>query len=88
MPSRADSWTDRVNGVGAKTVVTGNPVRPAVIEAAKPYQAPASDQPFHLLVFGGSQGAQFFSDAVPAGIKAAAAGRSRQRLDGDAAGTR
>ena len=55
---------------GAKTVVTGNPVRPAVLEAAKtPYAASRPEQPFNLLVFGGSQGAQFFSDAVPPAIE-------------------
>jgi UDP-N-acetylglucosamine--N-acetylmuramyl-(pentapeptide) pyrophosphoryl-undecaprenol N-acetylglucosamine transferase len=60
---------ERANGVGAKTVVTGNPVRPAVIEAANTaFAAPAADQPFRLLVFGGSQGAQFFSDAIPPAI--------------------
>jgi UDP-N-acetylglucosamine--N-acetylmuramyl-(pentapeptide) pyrophosphoryl-undecaprenol N-acetylglucosamine transferase len=53
----------------AKTVVTGNPVRPPVIEAAKkPFSAPARGEPFHLLVFGGSQGARFFSDALPPAI--------------------
>lgn len=52
-----------------KTVATGNPVRPAVIEAAKtPYAPSAEGAPFHLLVFGGSQGAQFFSEALPAAI--------------------
>ena len=57
---------------GDKTVVTGNPVRPAVLEAAEtPYRASAAGEPFRLLVFGGSQGAQFFSDAVPAAICAA-----------------
>ncbi len=56
---------------GAKTVVTGNPVRPPVIQAAAEPYAPARDgQPFRLLVFGGSQGAQFFSDAIPAAIAA------------------
>ena len=51
-----------------------------MIEAANTaYQAPASDQPFHLLVFGGSQGAQFFSDAVPLAIKALPPA-ARQRL--------
>ncbi|MEW9804911.1 undecaprenyldiphospho-muramoylpentapeptide beta-N-acetylglucosaminyltransferase [Mesorhizobium sp. ZMM04-5] len=56
---------------GAKTVVTGNPVRPAVLRAAEtPYAAAKPGQPFRLLVFGGSQGAQFFSDAVPAAIAA------------------
>lgn len=57
------------SAAGAKTVTTGNPVRPQVMEAAKtPYVASAGEEPFRLLVFGGSQGAQFFSDAVPAAI--------------------
>jgi len=50
-------------------LVTGNPVRPAVIEAAQtPYPARAAGDPFRLLVFGGSQGAQFFSNAVPEAV--------------------
>ena len=54
---------------GAKTVTTGNPVRPQVLEAAKTPYVPSNDgESFHFLVFGGSQGAQFFSDAVPAAI--------------------
>ncbi|RUU12006.1 undecaprenyldiphospho-muramoylpentapeptide beta-N-acetylglucosaminyltransferase [Mesorhizobium sp. USDA-HM6] len=57
------------SAAGAKTVTTGNPVRPQILEAAKtPYAAPSDGEPFRLLVFGGSQGAQFFSDAVPAAI--------------------
>ncbi len=53
----------------AKMVVTGNPVRPAVIAAAaKDYVPSSAGQPFRLVVFGGSQGAQFFSDAIPAAI--------------------
>jgi UDP-N-acetylglucosamine--N-acetylmuramyl-(pentapeptide) pyrophosphoryl-undecaprenol N-acetylglucosamine transferase len=53
----------------AKTVATGNPVRPAVLKAAGvPYAAAAGDAPFHLVVFGGSQGAQFFSKAVPQAV--------------------
>ncbi|RJT41773.1 undecaprenyldiphospho-muramoylpentapeptide beta-N-acetylglucosaminyltransferase [Mesorhizobium waimense] len=57
------------SAAGAKTVTTGNPVRPQVLEAAKtPYVASAGEEPFRLLVFGGSQGAQFFSDAVPSAI--------------------
>lgn len=52
-----------------KTVVTGNPVRPAVLEAARrPYVQSEAGEPFNLLVFGGSQGAQFFSQAVPAAV--------------------
>jgi len=62
-----------------KTVITGNPVRPAVIAAAAtPYRPSLAGQPFRLLVFGGSQGAQFFSDAVPAALAALPeAGRAR-----------
>lgn len=53
----------------SKTVVTGNPVRPDVIAAAaQPYHPSASGEPFNLLVFGGSQGAQFFSTAIPAAV--------------------
>jgi UDP-N-acetylglucosamine--N-acetylmuramyl-(pentapeptide) pyrophosphoryl-undecaprenol N-acetylglucosamine transferase len=57
------------SGVGDKIVVTGNPVRPAVLDAAAiDYQPSAGEARFNLLVFGGSQGAQFFSDAIPSAI--------------------
>lgn len=60
---------DSVGGYSFKTLTTGNPVRPPVLEAAKiPFAAPSKEQPFELLVFGGSQGAQFFSTAIPAAI--------------------
>lgn len=50
----------------AKTVTTGNPVRPAVIAAsASAYRPSAASDQFNLVVFGGSQGAQFFSQALP-----------------------
>jgi UDP-N-acetylglucosamine--N-acetylmuramyl-(pentapeptide) pyrophosphoryl-undecaprenol N-acetylglucosamine transferase len=49
-----------------KVVLTGNPVRQAVIDAsAHDYEAPAADGLVHVLIFGGSQGARFFSDTVP-----------------------
>ena len=55
--------------IGSKIVATGNPVRPAVAQASgTPYEPSSGEQPFELLVFGGSQGAQFFSDAVPAAV--------------------
>jgi len=45
---------------------TGNPVRDVVLEAAnRPYWAPGAGEPIAILVFGGSQGARFFSDVVP-----------------------
>ncbi|MFD1328578.1 undecaprenyldiphospho-muramoylpentapeptide beta-N-acetylglucosaminyltransferase [Mycoplana ramosa] len=53
----------------AKTVTTGNPVRPAVLAAAEvPYRPATPDGEFRLVVFGGSQGAQFFSKAVPQAV--------------------
>jgi UDP-N-acetylglucosamine--N-acetylmuramyl-(pentapeptide) pyrophosphoryl-undecaprenol N-acetylglucosamine transferase len=49
-----------------KSVLTGNPVRSAVIDAAaRPYAKPEPGGRIELVVFGGSQGARFFSDAVP-----------------------
>ena len=55
----------------AKTVTTGNPVRPAVLDAASvAYEASAGEGDFRLVVFGGSQGAQFFSTAIPAAVAA------------------
>ncbi|MBD9372902.1 undecaprenyldiphospho-muramoylpentapeptide beta-N-acetylglucosaminyltransferase [Rhizobium sp. ARZ01] len=52
-----------------KTVTTGNPVRPAVLAAAEvPYQQAKPDGEFRIVVFGGSQGAQFFSTAVPQAV--------------------
>lgn len=54
---------------GDKIVMTGNPVRPAVLSAAHVAYTPSnSGEEFNLVVFGGSQGAQFFSAAVPAAI--------------------
>ena len=55
--------------LAARTVQTGNPVRPAVRDAAATaYPARQPGDPFRLLVFGGSQGARFFSDIMPATI--------------------
>ena len=53
-------------GAAGRTVETGNPVRPAVREAATvPYPSRRAGEPFLLLVFGGSQGARFMSDLLP-----------------------
>lgn len=49
-----------------KVKLTGNPVRDAVVDwATQSYHAPDALGPLSLVVFGGSQGARFFSDAVP-----------------------
>jgi UDP-N-acetylglucosamine--N-acetylmuramyl-(pentapeptide) pyrophosphoryl-undecaprenol N-acetylglucosamine transferase len=54
----------------ARRIHTGNPVRPAVLEAAKtPYLPLAPDGTLRLLVFGGSQGARIMSEIVPAAIE-------------------
>ncbi len=56
--------------LSAKARYTGNPVRAQVIaEAARPYKAPAVGDPIDLLVFGGSQGARYFSENVPPALK-------------------
>lgn len=65
-----------------KAVHTGNPVRGAVLAAAAtPYEAPQAGGEWRLLVFGGSQGARFFSDAMPEALAMLApADRARLRL--------
>ncbi|WP_205666082.1 undecaprenyldiphospho-muramoylpentapeptide beta-N-acetylglucosaminyltransferase [Aquabacter cavernae] len=53
--------------LAAKTVWTGNPLRPAVLDVAQgTYPDPAG--PLTLLVFGGSQGARVMSDIVPSAV--------------------
>jgi len=49
-----------------ETVLTGNPVRPAIrAMAGLEYVPPTTGGPINLLVTGGSQGARVFSDTVP-----------------------
>ncbi|PHP67591.1 undecaprenyldiphospho-muramoylpentapeptide beta-N-acetylglucosaminyltransferase [Zhengella mangrovi] len=60
--------------------VTGNPVRPEVLAAKDVPYAPPGDGKVKLLVFGGSQGAQFFSEALPAAVRLLP-DSLRQRLD-------
>jgi UDP-N-acetylglucosamine--N-acetylmuramyl-(pentapeptide) pyrophosphoryl-undecaprenol N-acetylglucosamine transferase len=72
--------SEQASGHPEKFVITGNPVRQPVLQALRtPYAAPGVGAPFSLLVFGGSQGAQFFSDAVPAAL-AMLSERERHRL--------
>lgn len=52
--------------IADKIRFTGNPVRQAVIDSARAaFDEPFASGPLRLLVFGGSQGARYFSDAVP-----------------------
>ncbi len=68
-------------GLAGKVRFTGNPVRDQVVGLAeRPYEPAVAGGPFRLVVFGGSQGARYFSDTVPpalAGLPEA----ERTRLD-------
>ena len=82
LASRADvlalgfAATQRVPA-GTRTVVTGNPVRPALSALARTSYVAATDR-IRLLVLGGSLGARVFSDVVPAALRSLpAALRSR-----------
>lgn len=67
--------------LAAKATLTGNPVRNSVILAAeRPFEVPTASGPLRVLVFGGSQGARYFSDAVPPAL-AALSPNLRARLD-------
>jgi UDP-N-acetylglucosamine--N-acetylmuramyl-(pentapeptide) pyrophosphoryl-undecaprenol N-acetylglucosamine transferase len=70
--SIATAW-ERTAGLSEKlqrkVIVTGNPVRHSVLEAASAaFRTPREDEPFRLVIFGGSQGARFFSEVVPAAL--------------------
>lgn len=71
LASRADrlalsfAATERVPKMA--TVVTGNPVRPAIAALASAVYTPPTDT-VRLLVLGGSLGARVFSDVVPAAL--------------------
>jgi len=53
----------------SRVVYTGNPLRPEVVTLeGAPYESPAEGGPLRLLVFGGSQGAHFFSEVVPPAV--------------------
>ena len=57
------------SSLAAKVRLTGNPVRDAVLDwSGRAYTPPATTESVSMLVFGGSQGARFFSDTVPAAI--------------------
>lgn len=56
--------------VAAKATFTGNPVRDAVVACAgTAYQPSGPGEPFRLLIFGGSQGARFFSETLPPALR-------------------
>jgi UDP-N-acetylglucosamine--N-acetylmuramyl-(pentapeptide) pyrophosphoryl-undecaprenol N-acetylglucosamine transferase len=54
----------------AKAILSGIPVRDAVLAfRGAPYQPPDKTSRLLLLVFGGSQGARFFSEALPPALR-------------------
>ena len=54
---------------GLRTVLTGNPVRPAFVAlAGRPYVPPGAEGPIRLLVLGGSLGAHVMSTVVPSAL--------------------
>jgi UDP-N-acetylglucosamine--N-acetylmuramyl-(pentapeptide) pyrophosphoryl-undecaprenol N-acetylglucosamine transferase len=57
------------NNMAEKTHLTGNPIRPMVIEAARAAFPDYSDGKLRILVTGGSQGTRIFSDIVPDAIE-------------------
>lgn len=53
----------------ARAIHTGNPVRSAILAlGAVAYRRPMPDAPVELLVIGGSQGAHFLAETVPAAL--------------------
>ncbi len=73
--------TARLSPAGeGKAKFTGNPVRASILAGReRPFQSPLSDQPFQLLVVGGSQGARVLSELVPQAVLALAE-EQRRRL--------
>ncbi|MEC9265932.1 MAG: undecaprenyldiphospho-muramoylpentapeptide beta-N-acetylglucosaminyltransferase [Alphaproteobacteria bacterium] len=64
---------NETDGLAAKdrgrSVLTGNPVRPEIAAlSGRPFRVPAGDEPLHILIVGGSQGAQILGEAVPAAM--------------------
>ncbi|ETR78850.1 UDP-diphospho-muramoylpentapeptide beta-N- acetylglucosaminyltransferase [Afipia sp. P52-10] len=61
---------DRDPALAGKSMLTGTPLRPAVLAAAAvAYDAPQVNGPLRLLVVGGSQGARIMADVVPPAIE-------------------
>lgn len=53
-----------------RVVVTGNPVRQAILDARGPYPPLADGAPLRVLVVGGSQSARVFGEVVPPAVLA------------------
>jgi len=65
----AGGFLKKAGSHAGKIVEVGNPARKSVLDVADtPYEAPAEGGELRVLVFGGSQGARFFSDSVPEAV--------------------
>jgi UDP-N-acetylglucosamine--N-acetylmuramyl-(pentapeptide) pyrophosphoryl-undecaprenol N-acetylglucosamine transferase len=63
----------------ARAIQTGNPVRPAILARADSvYRPPQADGGIELLVLGGSQGAHFLGEIVPAALASLAPALQRR----------
>lgn len=57
---------DDVGPFSDKIFATGNPIRQAILDVENmPYVSSKNNEPFNLVVFGGSQGARFFGRTFP-----------------------
>ncbi len=62
----ATSFLDTRGVSSTNSTCTGNPVRPEILALKDlSYSASQTNDPFHLLIIGGSQGARIFSEVVP-----------------------
>jgi len=62
----AGGFLEKKGRYADKITITGNPLRADIIKAAScSYPLPTAQQTFNLLIFGGSQGASFFSKILP-----------------------
>jgi len=68
LAKRVMTGFDGVFGEGAKITHTGNPVRGAIGQLPPPEQRVPRNGRLHLLVLGGSQGAQALNENVPAAL--------------------
>ena len=56
--------------LASKEALTGNPVRPKILNAARsPYNPPLPEDPIRIAIFGGSQGARILSQIMPAAVR-------------------
>ena len=62
----ATSFLDTRGVSSTNSTCTGNPVRPEILALKDhSYSVSQTNDPFHLLIIGGSQGARIFSEVVP-----------------------